>query len=48
MARAAQEARGRGCVELVWVEPAPLDPWRWALLGVGDAEARRADIVVRL
>ena len=48
MAHAAEEARGRGCVELVWVEPAPLDPWRRALMSIGDAEARDADIVVRL
>jgi hypothetical protein len=48
MAHAAQEARSRGCVELVWVEATPHDPWRRALMRIGDAEARGADIVVRL
>jgi hypothetical protein len=47
MAHAAQEARRRGCVELVWVEAAPHDPWRRALMCIGDAEARGADIVIR-
>jgi hypothetical protein len=48
MAHAAREARTRGCVELVWVEAAPRDPWRRALMHIGDAGARGADIVVRL